>query len=92
VIKNLINLGWLCRWSFGQIKIDEVSNLELLNIAISPSISLLRLLEDGSMEVALPEIKPYVDHLEYLQDQFDIIEILYKISSSKDGFSDTSVV
>ncbi len=62
-----------------------------MNIAISPSISLLRLLEDGSMEVALPEIKPYVDHLEYLQDQFDIIEILYKISSSKDGFSDTSV-
>ncbi len=31
LIKNLINLGWLVQISFGQIKIDEVSNLELLN-------------------------------------------------------------
>ncbi len=43
------------------------------------------------MEVVLPEIKPYIDHLEYLQDQFDVIEILQKISSSKDGFFDTSI-
>jgi SpoVK/Ycf46/Vps4 family AAA+-type ATPase len=91
LIKNLINLGWLVQINFGQIKIQEISNLELLNISVSPSISLLRLLEDGSMEVALPEIKPYIDHLEYLQDQFDVIDILYKISSSKDGFLDTSV-
>jgi len=91
LIKNLINLGWLVQMSFGQIKIQEVSNLELLNISVSPSISLLRLLEDGSIEVALPEIKPYIDHLEYLQDQFDVIEILYKISSTREGFSDSSV-
>jgi len=91
LIKNLINLGWLVQMSFGQIKIQEVSNLELLNISVSPSISLLRLLEDGSIEVALPEIKPYTDHLAYLQDQFDVIEILYKISSTRDGFSDSSV-
>ncbi len=91
LIKNLINLGWLVQMNFGQVKIQEVSNLELLNISISPSINLLRLLEDGSMEVVLPEIKPYIDHLEYLQDQFDVIEILQKISSSKDGFFDTSI-
>jgi SpoVK/Ycf46/Vps4 family AAA+-type ATPase len=43
------------------------------------------------MENILPNIKPYTDHLEYLQDQFDIIELLYKIAISKQGFSDSSV-
>jgi len=91
LIKNLINLGWLVQINFGQIKIQEISNLELLNISVSPSISLLRLLEDGSIEIALPEVKPYTDHLEYLQDQFDVIEILYKISNSKDELSESSL-
>ncbi len=91
VIKRVIDLGWLVQISFGQIKMQDVSKLEILNTAVAPSISLLRLLEEGSMEVSLPEIKPYTDHLEYLQDKFDVIELLHKMSIAKDGFTDSSL-
>ena len=86
-----MNLGWLVQMSFGQVKTQEVIKLEILNTSVAPSISLLRLLEDGSLEISLPEIKPYTDHLEYLQDQFDTIELLHKISVSQQGFTDTSL-
>jgi ATP-dependent 26S proteasome regulatory subunit len=91
LIKNLIDLGWIVQISFGQVKIQDVSKLEILNSSVSPSMALLRLLEEGSMEIILPEIKPYTDHLEYLQDQFDIIELLHKIAISKQGFSESSL-
>jgi hypothetical protein len=91
LVKQLIDLGWIVQISFGQIKIQEVSKLEILNTSVGPSMALLRLLEEGSMEIVLPEIKPYTDHLEYLQDQFDIIELLHKISISKQGFSESSL-
>ena len=89
-VKNLIDLGWLVQVSFGQVKTQEFIKLEILNTSVAPSISLLRLLEEGSLEVSLPEIKPYTDHLEYLQDQFDTIELLHKISISQQGFAETS--
>ncbi len=91
LIKNLMNLGWIVQMSFGQVKTQDVSQLEILNTSISPSVSLLRLLEEGSLEVSLPEIKPYTDHLEYLQDQFDAIELLHKISISQQGFTENSL-
>ncbi len=91
VVKRVIDLGWLVQISFGQIKMQDVSKLEILNTAVAPSVSLLRLLEEGSMEVSLPEIKPYTDHLEYLQDKFDVIELLHKMSIAKDGFTDSSL-
>ena len=90
-VKNLINLGWIVQMSFGQVKTQEVCKLELINASVSPSVALLRLLEEGSLEVALPEIKPYTDHLEYLQDQFDTIELLHKISIAQQGFTETSL-
>jgi SpoVK/Ycf46/Vps4 family AAA+-type ATPase len=90
-VKHLMDLGWIVQMSFGQIKIQEVSKLEILNASIAPSIGLLRLLEEGSMEVDLPDIKPYTDHLEYLQDQFDVIELLHKMSISKQGSTDSSL-
>ncbi len=91
VVKNLIDMGWLVQISFGQIKVQEVLELELLNSSVAPSISLLRLLEEGSLELTLPDIKPYTDHLEYLQDQFDVIELLYQMSTSKQGFNNNSL-
>ena len=91
MIKQLIDMGWIVQVSFGQIKVQEVSKLELINTSVGPSMSLLRLLEEGSLELSLPDIKPYTDHLEYLQDQFDIIELLHRMSVSKQGFSDTSL-
>ncbi len=89
-VKNLINLGWIVQMSFGQVKTQEVCKLELINASVSPSVALLRLLEEGSLEVVLPEIKPYTDHLEYLQDQFDAIELLHKISVAQQGFTENS--
>jgi len=90
-VKRLMDLGWIVQISFGQIKIQEVSKLEILNTSVAPSTALLRLLEEGSMEVALPQIKPYTDHLEYLQDQFDVIELLHQMAVSKQGFTDSSL-
>ena len=91
VIKKLMDMGWLVQISFGQIKVQEVSELEILNTSVSPSISLLRLLEEGSLELTLPDIKPYTDHLEYLQDQFDVIELLHQMVISKQGFTSSSL-
>lgn len=91
LIKNLIDLGWLIQVSFGQIKAQDSSQLELLSTSITPSISLLKLLEEGSLEIFLPEVKPYTDHLEYLQDQFDMVSLLHNISTFKQGFADNSL-
>ncbi|SFV62283.1 Cell division protein FtsH [hydrothermal vent metagenome] len=91
VIKKLIDMGWLVQISFGQIKLQEVSELEILNASVAPSISLLHLLEKGSLELTLPDIKPYTDYLEYLQNQFDVIELLHQMSVSKQGFATSSL-
>ena len=91
LIKNLLDLGWLIQVSFGQVKAHDSSKLELLSTSVTPSISLLRLLEEGSLEISLPEVKPYTDHLEYLQDQFDMVALLHKIATFKQGFADNSL-
>jgi len=91
LVKNLLDLGWLIQMSFGQVKAHDASQLELLNTSVTPSISLLRLLEEGSLEISLPEVKPYTDHLEYLQDQFDMVSLLHKIATFKQGFTDNSL-
>ena len=80
-IKNLLELGWISQQSFAPLKVSEACNLELLNTAVALSTPFLRLLEQGSLEMTLPEIKPYEDHLEYLQDQFFRIELYQKIST-----------
>lgn len=91
LVKNLLDLGWMIQVSFGQVKAHETSKLELLSASVTPSISLLRLLEEGSLEIFLPEVKPYTDHLEYLQDQFDMVALLHNISTFKQGFADNSL-
>ncbi len=91
LVKNLLDLGWIIQMSFGQVKAHETSKLELLNTSVTPSISLLRLLEEGSLEIFLPEVKPYTDHLEYLQDQFDMVTLLHNIATFKQSFTDNSL-
>ncbi|MEY3001729.1 MAG: hypothetical protein RLZZ428_104, partial [Pseudomonadota bacterium] len=91
LVKNILDLGWIIQVSFGQMKAHEVSKLELINASVMPSISLLRLLEEGSLEIFLPEVKPYTDHLEYLQDQFDMVSLLHQIATFKQGFADNSL-
>jgi len=79
-LKNLLELGWLHQQSFTPLKISEVTPLELLNTAVGLTPSFLRLLQDGTLDLDLPDIKPYGDHLEYLQDQFFRIELYQKMS------------
>ena len=79
-VKNLLELGWLHQQSFTPMKISEVTPLELLNTAVGLTPSFLKLLQDGTLDLDLPDIKPYADHLEYLQDQFFRIELYQKMS------------
>ena len=79
-IKNLLELGWLHQHSFTPMKISEITHLELLNTTVGLTPAFLKLLEDGTLDLDLPDIKPYADHLEYLQDQFFRIELYQKMS------------
>ncbi len=84
-IKELFELGWLVQNSFHSIRLGEISSLEMLHASVSPSVALLKLLENGNIELVLPEITPYSDHLEYLQDQFLRIELYAEMGTPKQG-------
>ena len=90
LIKNLLELGWITQSNFITTKISELSQLELINTAVSLSSSFLKLLEVGSLELTLPEIKEYSDHLEYLQDQFFKIDLAQKLNIVKHNFDENS--
>ena len=80
-VKILLELGWIHQQSFAPVKVSEITPLELLNTAVGLTPSLLKLLQDEAGEVEVPDIKPYSDHLEYLQDQFFRIELYQKMSN-----------
>jgi len=90
LVKNLLELGWIVQSNFITTKISELSQLELINTAVSLSSSFLKLLEVGSLELTLPEIKEYGDHLEYLQDQFFKIDLAQKLNIVKHNFDENS--
>lgn len=90
-VKVLLELGWLHQQSFTPIKISEVTPLELLNSSVGLSSSLIKLLQYGTLESDLPDIKPYSDHLEYLQDQFFRIELYQKISTIRQNVHEHSL-
>lgn len=79
-IHNLLELGWVMQSGFTTTKITETTMLELLNTSISLSPSFLKLLQDGALNLEIPEISPYEDHLEYLKDQFLRIDLFQKLS------------
>lgn len=90
-IKELLELGWLHQQSFTPIKISEAASIELLNTSVGLSSSFLKLLEMGTLESDLPDIKPYGDHLEYLQDQFLRIDLYQKISTIRQNVHEHSL-
>ncbi len=90
-LKNLLELGWIHQQSFTPMKVSDVTPLELLNTAVGLTPSLLRLLQDGTLESDLPDIKPYGDHLEYLQDQFFRIELYQKMSTIRQNVHEHSL-
>lgn len=90
LIKSLLEFGWLIQSSFDHVKLSEMSKLELLNSTVSLSAAFLKLLEKGSLEFVLPEIKKYEDHLEYLQDQFFRIDLAQQLNLVKRNFDENS--
>ena len=90
-VKLLLELGWLTQQSFTPVKVSEVTPLEILNTAVGLSPSFLKLLQDATLESELPDIKPYLDHLEYLQDQFFRIELYQKMSSIRQNVHEHSL-
>jgi len=89
--KSALGLGWIVQQSFQPLKISDMSKLELLNSAVSLTPSFLKLLEEGNNELALPEIKPYEDHLEYLQDQFFRIDSYQKMSKIRQNVHENAL-
>ena len=90
VIKSLLEFGWVVQISFDQVKLSEVSKLELLNSSISLSSAYLKFVENGKNEFILPEAKTYNDHLEYLQDQFFRIDLAVQLNLVKKNFDTNS--
>lgn len=90
LVKNLLELGWIVQSTFSATKISDLSQLELINTSVSLSSSFLKLVEIGSLELVLPEIKEYSDHLEYLQDQFFKIELAQQLNIVKHNFDENS--
>jgi SpoVK/Ycf46/Vps4 family AAA+-type ATPase len=90
-VKNLLELGWLHQQSFTPLKISEITPLELLNTAVGLAPSFLKLLQEGTLETDLPDIKPYSDHLEYLQDQFYRVELYQKMRSIRQNVHEHSL-
>ncbi|MFK5881589.1 MAG: ATP-binding protein [Sulfurospirillum sp.] len=80
LVRNLMEQGWITQENLLNVNSAEVSNLELLNSTIMISSSFLKILEEGTLELSLPEITPYLDHLEYLKDQFSRIDLYKKLA------------
>ncbi len=90
-IRNLIELGWLLQTTHLHLKMSDISNLELLNSQITLSASFFKLLEEGTLDVVLPEVSPYTDHLEYLKDQFFRIELTQKLVAIRHNYAQNSL-
>jgi AAA+ superfamily predicted ATPase len=89
IIKNLLNEGWLVLSGLG-VKANDITLLELFNSNVSLSLSFLKLLENGELDLVVPQNTPYVDHLEYLHDQFLRIEIYEQLANLKNSYSTQS--
>lgn len=71
-IDSLIKSGWISTANFSNFGFEAKGSnlLSLLQSDICLSPAFLRLLEQSIISYNLPESTPYVDHLEYLKDQF----------------------
>lgn len=81
-IRNLVELGWLTQDDFEPTENEKSSLLELYNDRVSISSNLFNLIE-GNNEQNPPEISAYSNNLDFLKDQFNRIDMLYKSQFSK---------
>jgi len=83
-VKNLLESGWIVQgFSIFKNQGAEGSGsnlLGLLHSEISLSPLFLKILEEGEFGLTLPSVAPYVDHLDYLKDQFLRVELYGKLS------------
>ena len=83
-VRTLLDYGWIMqnynifKANEGSPKSAQTGLLSLLHAEISLSQQFLKILEEGNVNIDLPEIAPYNDHLEYLKDQFLRIELYGK--------------
>ncbi|NPA51088.1 MAG: hypothetical protein GXO02_05615 [Epsilonproteobacteria bacterium] len=89
LIQNLIEMDWIVLVDFENQyqNNNEHSKLEILSSEIAPSNALLKLLENGNTQETNEDIKPYSNQIEYLQDQFERIDLMQRITLSKAIFS-----
>ncbi|MDR0746583.1 MAG: ATP-binding protein [Helicobacteraceae bacterium] len=85
-VRNLIELGWVTINGQHHGKTSDIILLDLLHQSISLSITFLKLVEDGNLDIRLPEVKPYADHLEYLQDNFLRIDLYQKLAQIRQNY------
>ncbi|OPA72620.1 AAA family ATPase [Campylobacter pinnipediorum subsp. caledonicus] len=81
-IKSLIENGWIIQ-NFGVFRTEQKmsqSLLPLLNCEVSLSLNFLKILEDGDLNLELPNAVAYDENLQYLKDQFLRIELYEKKS------------
>ncbi|WP_104749658.1 ATP-binding protein [Helicobacter cynogastricus] len=81
-IKRLVSLEWVQE---KRIRTQEFSLLELVDSCLSLSPAFFKLLEKGHNEEVPVNTNPYEDHLEYLNDWFSLIDLLYKFQRQKDS-------
>ena len=83
VVKNLLKLGWIVPSGLG-LHQERGSRLELLHSDIALSSAFLRLLEEGSYEEELPQITPFKNEQEYLEEEFTKVELAWQLAGAKE--------
>jgi hypothetical protein len=88
IIQSLLNKGWLI---LSNLRNSNLTLVELFNSTVSLSITFLKLLENGNLELIVPEDKPYLDHLEYLQDEFLRVDLYYQLGTYRKDYNENSL-
>jgi len=88
IIQSLLNKGWLV---LSNLRNTNLTLIELFNSTISLSITFLKLLENGSLELIIKEDKPYTDHLEYLQDEFLRVDLYHQLATYRQNYNENSL-
>jgi AAA+ superfamily predicted ATPase len=88
IIQSLLNKGWLI---LSNLRNSNLTLVELFNSTVSLSITFLKLLENGNLELIVPEDKPYLDHLEYLQDEFLRVDLYHQLGTYRKDYNENSL-
>ena len=88
IIQELLNKGWLI---LSNLRNSNLTIIELFNSTVSLSITFLKLLENGNLELMIDEDKEYNEHLEYLQDEFLRIDLYHQLVNYRQNYNENSL-